>query len=245
MLILLLAAQAARAQSIYQDVIYLKNGGVVRGEIMRIENGVLHIRTNGESITEIPMTDVKRLTKQPRTSVDTDSIKQRVFKSEGVAVFQEIGYGYSTGLLRTSRGSFNYQSRSYTFLAGVGVYMADYVLLGIGTGYGQLAPDRRIIPIFGEVRTHFSRKQFSPYLLMRGGYAVGWRDNISGNDWGGAMFEAAAGIKTFLTPRHAIYAQVGYQQQQQRIELINLFTQTIFSERANYQFWGLRAGILF
>jgi hypothetical protein len=242
---LLIPCKIAWAQSVYQDVIYLKNGGVVRGKLLRIENGILLIRTNGESRVELPMNDVERISKEPRSLLETDSVRPRVFKSEGVVIFQEIGYGYSTGQLRTSRGSFNYQSRSYTFLAGFGTYVADYVVLAAGTGYGQLSPDRKIVPFFGEVRSHFSRKQFAPYLLIRGGYSVGWRDGMTGNDWGGAMLETAVGIKTYLTPRHAIYAHFSYQQQQQRIELINLFTRNVFSEKVNYQFWGIRAGVLF
>lgn len=246
LVVFILLAQPAWTQSAYQDVIYLKNGGIIKGELMRIENGILQIRTHGEILTELMVSEVARITKEPRIITQTDSVKRKPpFKSEGIAVFHELGYGYSTGLLRTSRGSFNYKSRSYIFLTGVGVHVAEQVVLAIGTGYGQLAPDRRVLPFFGEVRTHLTRTQFTPYLIIRGGYSIGWRDNVQGNDWGGAMLEAAAGIKTFLTPRHAIYAHFGYYQQQQRIELINLFTQVITSERANYQFWGIRAGVLF
>ncbi|WP_250631602.1 hypothetical protein [Rhodoflexus caldus] len=243
--VLLILCKNAWAQSSYQDVIYLKNGGTVRGELIRIDNGILLIRTHGESRVELPMSDVERIAKEPRNTLETDSIKPRFFKSEGITVFQEIGYGYSTGMLRTSRGSFNYRSQSYTFMGGVGVYIADYVILAAGTGYGQLSPDRKIVPLFGEIRTHLMRRQFSPYLLLRGGYSIGWRDNLPGNDWGGALFEAAAGIKTYLTPQYAIYAHGGYHQQQQRIELINLATRNVFSEKANYQFWGIRIGVLF
>jgi hypothetical protein len=242
---LLILCKNAWAQSSYQDVIYLKNGGTVRGELIRIDNGILLIRTHGESRVELPMSDVERIAKEPRNTLETDSIKPKVFKSEGITVFQEIGYGYSTGMLRTSRGSFNYRSQSYTFMGGVGVYVADYVILAAGTGYGQLSPDRKIVPLFAEIRSHLMRKQFSPYLLLRGGYSIGWRDNLPGNDWGGALFEAAAGIKTYLTPQYAIYAHGGYHQQQQRIELINLATRNVFSEKANYQFWGIRIGVLF
>lgn len=245
LIILLILCKIAWAQSAYQDVIYLRSGGIVRGELLRIDNGVLLIRTNGESRVELPMNDVERIAKEPRNTLETDSIRPRVFKSEGVAIFQEIGYGYSTGQLRTSGGSFNYRSQSYTFLAGAGVHIADYVVLAAGTGYGQLSPDRKIVPFFGEIRGHLLRRQFSPYLLLRGGYSIGWRDDLPGNDWGGAMVEAAAGIKTYLTSQHAIYAHFGYHQQQQRIELINLSTRNVFSEKVNYQFWGIRAGVLF
>lgn len=244
-IVLLILCKNTWAQSAYQDVIYLKSGGIVRGELMRIENGILQIRTNGESRVELPINDVERIAKEPRSALETDSVKLRVFKSEGIAIFQEIGYGYSTGQLRTTRGSFNYRSQSYVFMAGVGVHLADHVILAAGTGYGQLTPDRKVVPLFGEVRTHLLRKQFSPCLLIRGGYGIGWRDNLPGNNWGGALMEAAVGIRTYLTPQHAIYAHASYYQQQQRIELINLITQNIFSEKANYQFWGVRIGVLF
>ncbi|MCS7019060.1 MAG: hypothetical protein RMJ87_06315 [Cytophagales bacterium] len=234
-----------QAQSVYQDVIYLKSGGVIKGELVSIDNAVLKVRTHNDSQTELSMEDVQRIVKQPCNTLATDSIKPSRFKGQGMAVFHEIGYGNSTGMLRTSRGSFNYISQSYTFLTGVGVHVAEHALLALGTGYGQLTPDRKIVPLFAELRTHILHQPLSPYLLLRTGYSMGWRDSLSGADWGGAMFEAAAGIRIHLTWQHALYAHVGFQQQQQRIELINLITRNIWSEKANYQFWGFRIGVLF
>jgi hypothetical protein len=54
---------AASAQQ-YQDVVYLKNGRVIKGQIMeQIPNVSLRIETNGESLT-LPMTDVEKITKE-------------------------------------------------------------------------------------------------------------------------------------------------------------------------------------
>lgn len=240
---LALSCAISWAQSVYRDVIYLKNGGIVEGELLHIENGILHIRTHGESQTEILLSETERIAREPYK----DSAKVSSPKSERLVIFREIGCGYSTGSLRTSRGVFNYVSQSSTFLTGAGIYLAEHALLALGTGYSRLTPDRHVVPLFGEFRMHLVNinKPLSPYFLVRSGYSLGWRDTVEGNDWGGAMLEIAAGIKIHLTRQHALYAHAGYQQQQQRIELINLATRNIWSEITSFQFWGVRLGVLF
>ncbi|HJB84333.1 MAG TPA: hypothetical protein IAA13_02340 [Candidatus Alistipes merdigallinarum] len=66
--ILLLASTLVYAQ-VLQEVVYLKNGSVIRGTIIeQIPNTSLKIQTSDNSVIYCQMTEVLKITKEPITN---------------------------------------------------------------------------------------------------------------------------------------------------------------------------------
>ncbi len=74
MLIMLLAVSSSFAQQ-YEDVVYLKDGGVRRGLILeQIPGESVKLKTNYGEIFVIKMTDISKIAKEEKEVPDADRL---------------------------------------------------------------------------------------------------------------------------------------------------------------------------
>ena len=98
-----------------------------------------------------------------------------------------------------------------------GVYLNEYVSLGIGAG--MTAMSYSIFPVFADLRFTFFKGNLSPMLALKGGYAfANNKKEIFLNEYyngeyknrGGGMFNPEFGFKVGMTDRSAFILTIGY-----------------------------------
>ena len=152
-----------------QEVVYLKNGSVIRGVIIeQVPGKSLKIQTNDGNIFAYEMAEVEKISKEQATTETKNKQSSNLSNNgakRGYRGFVEMGYtigknrwsGTNRFELVTSRG---YQFNPYF-----------YVGLGTGVHYYHQA-DLIEIPIFADLRADFLNYGITPFVDFKIGYTV-------------------------------------------------------------------------
>ncbi|MBQ8501979.1 MAG: hypothetical protein IJ494_06760 [Bacteroides sp.] len=158
------------AQQSQQEVVYLKNGSIIKGTVIEQVPGVsLKIQTGDGSVFAYQMSEVEKITKEVASrgyssnrgygsSYDGNGVQR------GYRGFLDLGYTLGTGdwgedriELSTSHG---YQFNPY-FYAG----------LGVGAHY-YFDSEVVEVPIFADFRADFLNNRITPFFDFKIGYTV-------------------------------------------------------------------------
>ena len=200
----------------YRDVVFLKNGTVIKGFYNELFPGdSLRMETIDGGVLICAMSDIARIAKE-RTSLyvvniqDEASMPKRIWRPQGYRGF--IEYGQETNLddsglkmssLMTVHG---YQFNRHVFLGvGFGLQNVEYSTNGF-----KLSFDRRVIPVFGDVQLSVLKTRITPLVDCRIGYS------ISGLK--GTYFNPSVGVDFGISPRFGGYILLGYSQQKYKDE---------------------------
>ena len=182
------------AQS-FQEVVYLKNGSVVRGVIIeQVPNESLKIQTADGSIFAYKMDEVLKISKEAKNRSSLN-VNKRGYRPKGYRGFAEIDGGFAAGSengdgyigFSTSHG---YQTCPYFFIGA-----------GLGVQY-HFDLETVFMPIFGNIHINFLDNRVSPFLDIKGGY--------SPVDGKGGYFAPSIGINYQFTPKLGINFSFGY-----------------------------------
>lgn len=192
----------------YEDVIYLKNGSVIRGLIIeQIPSVSLKMQTKDGNIFVYKIEEVEKMAKeQPFVQIrDKNNIKyseQKYNKRRGYFGLVEIGLapGVDNGShvydkFRIGATIINGYRIIPQFAVGVGIGIQGY------TEYKEMA-----IPIFLHLRSDFLNKPISPYLAFNVGYNL----SVLGGVYGGLMLEPSLGAGFNIGSRYRINAGLGF-----------------------------------
>lgn len=184
------------AQPVMEDVVYLNDGSVLRGEIIEMnENESLKIKISGGSVFFILMEDV-------------DEIKREEVRRP--RYFKQRGYVNYTGLEKLSgeegRDATRYQMvNGYQFnprfSAGIGIAFVDY--------HDPL----NAIPIFADIRLKLKKSNTTPFLFLKGGYnfsVVPDEEFPIDDHRGGIMLDAGVGLQFEVNDQVGWYFNAGY-----------------------------------
>lgn len=179
LLISFICISAANAQSL-QEVVYLKNGSIIRGDIIeQVPNESLKIKTVDGSVFAYKMEEVIKITKEPYVS-SVSSSSTEVFNVDDESYGWEkapryrgfIGdsYIFHTGDIE--------QDRIFLWTSH-GCQIIPYLYAGVGVGVNywlesDYYSDAYSVPVFAHVRGELHkvlRKNFSPYVDMKIGYS--------------------------------------------------------------------------
>lgn len=124
------------------DVVYLKDGGVLKGKIQEIRPGeVVKVEIMGGSIFVIKMSDVEKITEEPLT---------KSFGTKPPHVYRE-GIGYSTnttlGMMIAGLGEVRYSIQTVH-----GVHLNPRITVGAGIGIDRYDIADRLVPVFLDAR---------------------------------------------------------------------------------------------
>lgn len=152
------------SQNNYQDVVYLKNGSIIRGIIIeQIPNQSLKIETKDRNVFVFKFDEIEKLTKEK--IADDYYEKNQIEKSEtGYLGLIETGYGIGVGDLS------NFSNRTNLYFIN-GYKIHPIISLGLGTGINYYVNERAIsnsltVPLFLDLRINFLPKSnFTPYLV--------------------------------------------------------------------------------
>lgn len=171
MLLLFIGSITAGVAQNVQEVVYLKNGSIVRGTIIeQVPNVLLKIQTADGSVFAYQMSEVEKITKeQTDYEKQTDygnrnylTRKSKSNKRTGYKGFVDLGYTLGVGDWGMDRLEVS-TSHGYLF--------SPYFYAGVGIGvHYYFDSEECTLPIFAHVRSNLLNNRNSPYIDFRIGY---------------------------------------------------------------------------
>lgn len=184
----------------YQDVVYLKNGSIIRGVIIeQVIGKSIKIETAEQNVLVFKMDEIEKFTKEPGLKSEKSSIDNPA-SITGYRGIVEFGYQY--GL--------NYADDKIKVNFINGYQFNPYLSLGLGTGLRYYLEDYLIMPFFVDFRTNLTRHSASPYLALGLGYSFDVSDGFDGL---GFIFSPSAGYRFKVSQRSSLYIGLGYEMQ--------------------------------
>ena len=231
-LLLTFFSDVAFGQNNYQDVIYLKNGSIIRGIIIeQVPNKSIKIETADRNVFVFQIDEIEKFTKEP-TKLNNNVTKNKTKYQSGYVGIVELGYQIG-GILdfdqnrSTDRLALNiingYKINRY-FSLGLGTgfryYFNGVSTLDVGSGLSQQSKEEAVfIPIFADFRLNFTNKNVSPYLSLGIGYSY---DSTNNFDRVGHLLNPTAGINFKVSENSVMNFGVGCEIQRMRFPYLVL-----------------------
>jgi len=233
------------AQLLQEDVIYHKNGSVVRGNIMIQSEDSLKIETNCNSIFVFAVKDLIGITQEIPKKVKTS--KRNTFTVENNNGF----YSYSTIGLLTGNSEVT-DDFTFSFHTNFGYEFNHLVGVGIGVGIENLKTE--ILPIYASFKSHLLNKPNSPFVSLSIGYSFPLSETKKNENKeftyeGGLNLGFDIGISSFRTNNYAFTITAGYRYQviNETSDLYYYYWYQEAQEKNTYEFnkVSIRIGFLF
>lgn len=176
-----------------QDVVYPKNGSIIRGIIVeQVPNQSLKIQTKDKNIFVFNFTEIEKITKEGeekkgrnvREAESTDPNQTNGLKA-GVYIEPSL---IVAPVVTKSDNDKKYILTQAQITANC--QLNPFIALGIGAGVRSYSFDDTYIPLYGQFRVNFKNKPVSPYLETALGYGFSTKDTYDG----GAMFNLSFGF---------------------------------------------------
>ena len=159
------------AQRVWEeDVIYLKNGSIIRGEIIHQEvRGTIKIQLREGTEMTFNTSEVEKITREP---AKFSNIKVKLHKRYLPIIYRErklyqmISFGLAINETQNSANAtpvLHYRTM---------YHLNRWINAGLGTGIDPYEGGL-IIPVYGEIHGEPFRRQISPYYFAKGGYGIG------------------------------------------------------------------------
>lgn len=172
--------QVAYAQRAPMDeVVYLKNGSIVRGVIVeQVPNKSLKIETADGSLFVFEMDEVEKITKEPKVRSDREAYQRaaieeannRLGRRMGMVQFFGLGYQDSYDDYYSEGAAYF----SYHFIYGYQFKQRFFIGGGIGMEHlgGDALPDsyNLRIPLFASAKINLTKTRVSPFFQFDLGY---------------------------------------------------------------------------
>lgn len=202
LVLFVLIANFSFGQSNYQDVVYLKNGSIIRGVIIeQVPNKSIKIETADRNVFVYQMDEIEKMTKEPNNGKSLSTLKSTGLKS-GYKGIVELGYQVGIGDFGLDRLKINIIN---------GYQFNPYFSLGIGTGMRYYFDvDGLLIPVFADFRANFTDNKFSPYFSLGIGYSFDATYDFEGV---GFLLNPTLGLSIQISDKSAINVGLGYEMQ--------------------------------
>ena len=186
-----------------QDVIYLKNGSVLRGVVIeQIPNESLRIRTADGNVFALEMSQIYKLTKEEPFYKEQDVIKtlfkpSDFYRAKGYRGWVETGGAIALG---------DYGDAVFSFSTTHGLQVNPFFFFGLGVGIDYHFDYKTVfMPFYLDLRTYFINRRISPFLDAKIGYSP-----IDGT---GLYFTPSLGVSFGVANKCALNLSVGYNMQ--------------------------------
>ncbi len=207
----LCCAFSASAQRPLDDVLYLKNGWILRGKVLPASpDSLVKLQTYEQNTFVFPRRDIREI-RQERT---LRHLNIR-YRKRGFAHYTELG-----ALAARNTTSNQTTTSAFTFHTVNGYKFNQYLFLGAGAGV-DLYATQTFVPVFASFRGDlWARGILVPYYYVDGGYGF----NATTNDdpalqyLGGLHFAAGAGVKILFNNNAGFLLSLGYYRQETATE---------------------------
>jgi hypothetical protein len=243
LLVLLLGLVLPAVAQKKQEVIYLKNGSVIRNiEEMEHADSLIRVRTADGSLFIFGPGDLVKMNYEPRRSR---------YKMSGYLLSFEWGLLAGRQSPRPQFGILRESVNSFSFAMVNGYRFNRFIGTGLGIGLDAYR-EGVMTPVFVRATGHLFNARFSPVYAVDAGYGFYSpvfndqpRNNVSYRFNGGLMGNLAGGVQVFLGRDIALYTLLGYRLQQGRFEYSSEFLESKEVEQILFRRLSLRMGFSF
>jgi hypothetical protein len=182
------------AQSYNGDIVYLKNGSIIRGVVIELTpNQSLKIKTADGSIFVYNVSDVEKIAKEELPAIEPKANDHVGVKSlRGYKGFVDVGS--TSAVENENRVEFS-TSHGYQF--------NNHIFLGAGIAYHNYYDYKYCaIPIYINFRANFIKKKVTPFVDVKSGYSFG--------DLKGDYVYVGMGARFGLSKKRALNLTLGY-----------------------------------
>ncbi|MCW5906566.1 MAG: hypothetical protein KIS94_01820 [Chitinophagales bacterium] len=220
--VLLLTASMAFAQSEIEDVVYLKNGSVIRGKITEQKFGEsLKIELLGGSVFVFRESEIDSIKKENIRKAKLNRLKTDYYrKDRGFQNISQVGIIYGVALKNNDNYTDYYYNNNRDDI-GISIHTINgyrfwsYLFVGAGVGIDRFISYRQTFsPFYVRVASEFLKRKVTPFVFVDAGYAVMWKQ--PSNDYqtfrskGGAYTSAGGGIRIFTRSRASVMLSAAY-----------------------------------
>lgn len=239
-LLLITFCFAANAQS-YQKAIFLKNGDILKGQIVEESETILKVEIIGGSVFVINKAEIIK--------IEEEKVPKQ-FRGKDDFVIKTNGFYHTLNLsLLFGRNQWDDLSAGASIQYTFGYQYNRW--LGAGLGFGAESyffyDTESIYPIYLEGRGFISKKPFSPYYSVQLGYGIATLQNREFSGMlaaqGGLYFHPKIGFRFPTRSNVAFTMEVGYNLQKASYTFDNW--QGRFIDSHTFSRTSLRFGILF
>jgi len=197
-----LATYAQQPQ--YEDVVYLKNGSIIRGMIVeQVPNQSIKIQTLDRNVFVFEMDQVERITKE---EVPQDIIVPQAEKPADPFSLKESGFEANVDMMLGI--NMDWGEPVIGLYASAGYRFFTQFYLGGGLGY-EVLDMRTMLPVFLSVSNDFVRARVTPSFRIDFGHAFGWIEDDGGSDWGGIFIDPSIGVRFNFSERFSMKLSSG------------------------------------
>ena len=192
---LIVFSNISYGQNSLEDVVFLKNGSIIRGIILeQVPGQTLKIQTKDKNLFVFKFEEIERITKEELHKSITDNlIKAEKFKKNGYFFLTEIYFCPAVGNVKiTDYYSVKNTASSYGFKIVNGYQLNSQLSLGIGLAV-DVNKNGTLIPLTFDARASILKERITPVFNFSAGYSMGL-DNVKG----GLMINPSVGIKTYV-----------------------------------------------
>ena len=224
-----LVTTVAFAQINYQDVVYLKNGSIIRGIIIeQVPNRSIKIETADKSVFVYKIDEIEKFTKE-QIKGNSKNAGDLSGLNSGYKIIVEMGYGIGVGDYGKNRLKLNIIN---------GYQISPYFLLGFGTGL-EIYHDV-IIPVFVDFRANLLNKSVSPYFSLDIGYSF---DETNSFDSVGFLLSPTVGVSFKVSDKSVM--NVGLDYETQKMDFFSSGYPSYYSSSENSGAISINVGISF
>jgi hypothetical protein len=209
---LLLISFITYSQTIYQDVVYLKNGSKIKGLIIeQIPSVSLKIETTDGSVFVFKMEEIEKMTKEA-TQVQVEKItsNNNIQTGDGLKTGYKgiIELGYQIGV-----GDYGMDRLKLNFINGYQFNPNISLGFGLGLRYYEdkyyIDDNDVLFPIFTDFRVNFTDNKISPFVSAGIGYSFKSEDF----DGVGFLLNPTVGVSFMVSKKSALNVSLGYELQ--------------------------------
>lgn len=228
-----------------KDIVYLKSGGIIKGQIITHDLDLVKINSSGNQWVF--------------KTAEVDSIsKYSKQKQEGI-YNPNFFIDNSAGVLVGNSG--NNQNAPFSFMASGNFRLVDKLYAGVGFGAEFL--DETYMPAFAQIQYRFRASRFSPFVNLQAGYQVplekesrlnynnyyvdysssywpGYQTNKKLETDGGFLISPSIGFQQFTSENFGWFFSFGY-----RYHQLNYSGENSYKLETNFSRLSLRIGFIF
>ncbi len=234
-IIILISFSTAYGQNKKTDVVFLKDGSIIRGSIIEyITNKHVKIETSDNTIWVFKHNEIDKINfNEAKTSNKSSALKSGYFN------FTDMGVLIGSGI--------NERQAPFSIMMVNGYRFNQQISTGIGTGIEFFSTP--VIPVFIDTRYDFYQSSLSPFIFLKGGYSF-----QTGKDYyyyetnstqGGAMFGAGIGIRVSLGENAQFVASLGYRYQKLKYSYYEEWSEDNINISEKYNRLAIRLGFVF
>lgn len=234
------------AQDTKEDVVYLENGSVIRGQVMEYDpNGNIKIEIYGGSILVYKSSEVLKIEKETiQVAREVKEKKRSNHKVPNTGLYGTVAVGTLGGL-----GDWGEPTPGISLKGVAGWYF--HRLLGVGGGVGMMnLGGPTFVPVFANIRGNFMKSTASLFYDINIGYGIGVVNPISSGFWrmesatGGLYLRPSIGVRFPSTKQTHVFLDFGYVIQFSSSTYLDWNNNPIFEKRTIYR-PSFRVGITF